>query len=616
MDLWEYVDFVEYAEYDITGYESKEVMNEYGSSALHVFQAIALPFLPIDQEDSKLILFWKILCCIAYFHYDRIPRFALEQSCHILREGKEKKYRLENKIDTGNLILKLSDYNICLKKDKNYITFHEIVLNAFRLTPYSTLTYEFKPLNEAIKIMSILVSKDMRKKEHSTKMYKLRRHVQTLLAHVEQKKQILEFSEDAILLKALISHLHETAGAIMLNESNLFLEEANQHFESALSHIWPEVGKDLQVEFLRKDRDREKLVNKILKLSKSKASNLPDDFTVKYTSKLDVSFEEEELEFLKSKCVSKIGFTDVEKSIKEKRSSETIVRKLLECGLLIPEEKYRNIFYAERFAFILHSWSRLVLYGDSEQVKELGEWCNNLSNLSNRVSVKCNELYGVSLLAEHLSKFGGLIPISLKLKKSKNELKKSLQICKKALCSPKGNDMYENAMLKEVNGPSHNMTRISLLRYIVRINARLHEGASPEDVKKADKMCEDLLKLSEKHVETISACIMCFIYCAKYYAAKGEFNEAMKCFDKYFIMESERNPRFNTRCWAIYNYAKAVQAQQRHQSGKKVGEKCPSLFDHKQQAAKRCHEVLESKDVMNKTLQTEIKKLKVHFQSI
>ena len=164
------------------------------------------------------------MCCISYFHYDRIPRFALEQCCHILREEKVKKPQIRNRIEISNLIIKLVEHGICTETEKGEITFHEIVFNAFRLNKHSD---DFKPLEKAIETMSNLVSKDMWKKEHSGKMYKLRRHLQSLLYHIEKNKQALEDSEDSFLLKALTSHLHETAAAIMLNESFLFWKKAD-----------------------------------------------------------------------------------------------------------------------------------------------------------------------------------------------------------------------------------------------------------------------------------------------------------------------------------------------------------------------------------------------------
>ena len=586
----DYIDLVQDVEYDIINEERKETVKEYGDSAEHVFQALVMPFVPNDNDDTTAVLPWKIICCISYLHYDRIPRSVLEQCCHILREGKVKKPLIKNRVEVGALISKLMEHNMCTETDEHEITFHEVVLNAFRLNKHSVLKDKFKPLEKAIEIMSGLVSKDMRKKGHSIKMYKLRRHLQSLLEHIEKDEHIFKSSKDALLLNALTSHLCETAAAIMLNESPLFWKQADLHFKKSLHHIWPEMSKYTQTGLQKCTKNKDEIAQDILKHSESKASQLPTDFTVKYASKLEFCFEQDELDFLESRSSCRESFADVKKSLKDKGCTEIMVRKLQRCELFLSDDKYRPIFYAERFAFILHSWSRLVLYGDSEEVKEVGEKCILMSDLSNKVSVACKKLHNVSLLAEPLSKTGGWIPILLKLKRSSEELKDALKACKDAMQNHEVDDMYENGMLKEVYGPSHKNIRIQLLRYIVRINARLHKGATPEFVAEADEHCFELIELSIKNARELSSCLMCLVYCAKYFGAKGDFVKALRCFDKYFKLEPECNPRFNVRSWATFNYVRAVNAH----------ENCP--FEHKQKASEKCNEVLQSKDVMTRSL--------------
>jgi len=215
--------------------------------------------------------------------------------------------------------------------------------------------------------------------------------------------------------------------------------------------------------------------------------------------------------------------------------TESLVHKLQNCGLFLTNKSYLPIFYAERFAFILHSSSPLLLFGNANQAKEVGEKCNLTSKLSSKVSMECRKVCGISLLSEHLSKTGGWIPIALKRKESMKELKKALDACEETLndqCYM--NDMFENGMLKEVYGPSHKATSITLPGYIVRINAKMHKKATPEIVDMADEKCKELLKLSKEHTKEICTCIMSFVYCAKYYAAKDEFVKAFECFQEFF----------------------------------------------------------------------------------
>lgn len=115
------------------------------------------------------------------------------------------------------------------------ITFHEVVINAFRFNRYHTVfDTQFNPLKEAIEVMSGLVSKDMRQKHHSLQMYKLLRHLQCLLSHVERDEALLYDDQDGLMLKTLTSHLYETAAAIMLMESAaLFSNESERYFKKA-----------------------------------------------------------------------------------------------------------------------------------------------------------------------------------------------------------------------------------------------------------------------------------------------------------------------------------------------------------------------------------------------
>jgi len=599
-----YLDLVQDIEYDIIN-EEKKIAEEYGESAQHVFPAIVLPFVPNDKDDTTAVLPWKILCCISYFNYDRIPLSALEQCCHILRDVKVKKPHIKNRVEVGSLISKLVEHNMCTETDEGELTFHEVVINAFRLNKHSVLTEDFMPLKKATEIMCSLVSKDMRKKGHSTRMHKLLRHIQTLLGHLENNKYIFEEVKDSILLKALTSHLHETTAAILLyeNESPLFRKEAGQHFEKALTQIWPEISRYSHSQLLKCEKSEEEIAKDVLKSSKEKALNLPTDFTTMYASKLEFCIDEEELEFLKKRSASEACFASVKNLLEEKGCTKTQVRKLQDCGLFLPDDKYRPIFYAERFAFILHSWSRLVLYGDPEEVKEMGEKCIRMSNLSYRVSIECKKRYNVSLLAEHLSRTGGWVPIVLKLKRSPEDLEKALTTCKGAMDKPATNDMYENGMLKEVFGPSHCASRILLLRYIVRISARLYKGSAPEFVTEADKMCQQLVELSVKHAKKISSCLMNLIYCAKYYAAKEKFDKAFDCFQKYFDLNEDCNPRFNLHCWATFNYARAVNADK----------SVPS--DQRADAAAKCCKALKRNDVMNRSLKKELNRCLKQLQT-
>ena len=565
IDYKDYLNLVEVGDYDIINEERQEIMKEYGDAAEHVFQALVMPFLPNNEDDTTVVLPWKIMRCISYFHYDRIPRSVLEQCCHILREEKVKKPQIKNRVEVGALISKLMEHNMCTETDENEITFHEVVLNAFRLFKHSSLAENFKPLEKAIQVMCGLVSKDMRKKDHARKMHMLRRHLQSVLAYIEKDEQVFNDAKDPLLLKALTSHLYETTAAIMLNDkAHLCWKEAEQYFEKSLNLIWPATNKYTNLVPLEDLKDVEKIAQGILKESESEANQLPDNFAAKYASKLRLCFDEQEFEFLEKQLASGTCLTEVKKILEEKVPGD-LIKELQNCCLFLSDDKYHSVFYAERFASILHTWSRLVLYGDSKEVEEVGEKCIHMSILSNWVSKECRKMFDVPLLTEHLSKTGGWVPLVLKLKMSDGDLKEALNICKSAMDEEHTDNtdsgMYENGKLKEVHGPLHDSGRISLLRYIVRINTELLKQASPDlelDLSEADKSCSKLMDLSVNHAKTITSCLMCLIYCAKYYLARGELDRAWKCFKKYFDLERDSKPRTIVRWWAILNLNKFI----------------------------------------------------------
>ena len=591
----DYLELLQDIEYDIIR-DEEEITKEFGDSAKHIFQAIVLPFIPLDEYDNTACLHWKILSCLSYFNYDRIPWLAVEYCCNLLCENKVKKKNLWNKAEVGRLVTKLRDHDMCSETDEKEITFHEVVSNAFRLNHHSALSNSFSPLKKAIEIMSGLVSKDMRKKLHSNQMYQLRRHIQTLLNLIKNDKEIMQ--DENILLKALTSHLYETAAAIMLNESPpLFLELSGKFFDKALNLVWDNVE---QLKYKGEEFDPPILAKKIVAKSQRKGSMLPEHFTIDYASKLKMCFNDEEIGFLKSKSENMHYFKEVEKLIKSKKSNKLLLEEMQKCKLFLLNKDYAQIFYAERVASILHSYSRLVLYTDLNEACQYDKKCIWMSRLSNCIAAECRTACNVSLLVEHLSQTGGMIPIVLKLKKKSfyNNVT-ALEFCKRILLTKTKNTvMYENGMLKEVFGPSKLITRLMLLKSITRVNARLLQSADYKvDVLDADKNCNDLFELSAENWEEISSCTLCFIYCAKYYAARNNFEQAVKCFVKFFKITSEKSfkERFNVLCWAVYNYARCIQ--------------CFAAQDHFQNAAKKCGFVLNCQGIMSKDLREKLKSL-------
>ena len=571
-----YLMLVDDYSYDILLHEKEAIEMEYGESAEHVFQAIVMPFFPGDGTSTG-VLFWKVLRCISFFHYDRIPRFLLDHCCHVVRENKIKNPELRNEADVGMLIKKLSEYGMCTKTPDGAVTFHEVVLNAFRLKQQQSLL-DFNPLKKAIESICGLVSLDLRRQENSSRMYKLRPHLETLLKHVEKNMDMLESDEDFLLVQAVTSHLYQIVAAVLLSES--YGEESDAMFRKSFEKIWPEM-KEVT---LPQSKASDEIALEVVQKSEAKAQHLPKDFIVQYSSWIVLShFEKDELTFLRSE--SKKNCEEIEKLLKSMGSKRALVEELRECQLFLPDNIYLPIFYAERFASIMHSWSRHFLFSECDQAMKKCLWLNSLSNA---ISTCVTASSGISLLTEWLSQIAGLIPLLLKLKDEPNSLKRAQELCQDMIKNHELK-MYENGLIKKVFSPP-TLTRISLLRYMVRINARLVKSSDNSFLLGADETCEQLFQLATENINSSNS-LAYVIYCGKYYAAKRDFVRALTCFKKFFELSSMPNlkPRFYIECWAVYNYSRTVC--------------CESSTQEKEDAVRKCKDVLDS----NKFIQDDLK---------
>ena len=593
-DYTDYLKDLKEREDKIISEEREKIKKEFGDSAEHVFSAVTLPFLPAESDDLMTCLHWKILKCLSYFNYDRIPRFAVEHCFNlIISESQIKRTKRDIEKEVGKLTTKLLEHSMCSETDEKEITFHEVVSHAFRSNSHSIESKPFNPLYKAIEIMSGLISKDMFMKERSHQMFKLRRHAQTILEHFENQRE-----DNSVMLKALASHLYDTTGAIMVNESPaLFLKKSEEYFDKALDLI------SFNQENLKyKGQEFEpNLADNIVKESQEKGKTLDDDFTIDYAAKL--CFDKDEIKSLKSKSSSQDCFKKVEELIESTQSKKSILVEMRKCNLFLPERSYVKIFYAERIASILHSYSRIVLYSDLDE-GNLYDKCIWMTKLSNQIAENCKTKCDVPLLVEHLSKIGGLIPIILKVNKSSiDDNIKVLEFSKDALLAvDETSRCYENGMLKEVYGPSFNWTQIRLLRYITKANTRLLKlDENKMKVKDADSCCNKLFNLSIKFCEKMSICTRCFIYCAKYYAARKNFKESMKCFDTFFEKVSDKP--FYIYCWAVYNYVRAIEVCTRDDLWKDVAQEREICLND---ALNKSNEILNSKKAMSKHLKEKL----------
>ena len=583
-----YRDYLKLAEdygYDILLEEKDAILKEYGESAEHIFLAVVMPFMPKEESTSSanLDLDWQILCCISNFHYDRLPKFLVEACFSVIRKQKVKHPDLKSKADAGIFVGKLVDYGMCTKSENGqFITFHEVVLNAFRFKAQST--QNFNLLEKAMEAMCNLVSIDMREKEHFDKMCILRPHLQALLLQVKTNEKELEKVMNVSLLKTTTSHLYEIAGAALLEETRS--EESENMFKESLKTIWPTL---LEV-ICHKDQSTDELAQIIFDESQVKSEELPSDFIPRYASWIKLShFDETKHNFLRSR--NKGSYEKVKALVKQCNFKELVI-ELQKCELFLSDESFRPIFYAERAASILHRWSRYFLTGTNGHQTEIEKGLR-LSLLSNAVSIRVRERTGVPLMMEWLSYTTGMIPLLMKQKNKPESLSKARDVCKTMLDN-QNLIVYENGLLARLFYPPE-VTQMYLLRRLVQINARLirgsHMAKDEKFLQEAEEQCEELDDLANDR--TRSLCGKAFVVCGKYYGATKDYSKAIHCFNKYFELSTmpDLKQEFHTKCWAVYNYARAVC--------------CYSSSDAKLDAIERCKKVLST----NKVISTDMKRL-------
>ena len=578
-----YLLLAEDKDYDILSDEKEAIRWEYGASQAveHVFQAIVMLFDPDtnSEGDTTQILHWKLLCCISYFHYNQIPRFLLERCCDCIRKKSVKCPEERNRSDVGELLCKLVARGMCTKQKNDAITFHEVVLNAFRLKQQPVPS--FNPLKKAMETICSLLSLDLRRKENYSRMQNLQKHLQALLEHIENNQKVILKDDDFPSLNAVISLLYQVLAVLFINEYKL--EKSNEMYQKSFNQIWSEKKDAISPV---QNKSLEEIAEEIIRASEDKAQLLPKCFLFKYISWINIGhFGKDEIEFLKSE--SKGDFAEVENILNVFDSKMFVIKKLKECKLFLPDDVYLPIFFAERFASIMHGWSRNYLYSDRDQAVENGLW---MSSLSKAVSVGVKASSGIPLLTEWLSQIGGQVPLLLTPKKKLKSLQVALLLCHEMI-KDENLIMFENGLIQKAFNPP-GLTRISLFRYIVRINTRLLNSSSDQSfLLQADKQCEQLIKLIEECKDDSSNCIAYMTLCGKYYAARKKFHSAVECFRKFYQFSAEL--KFDVECSAAYNYAKAV--------------RCASSTQDREDAIKKIEIVLESNKVIKDDLKRRLK---------
>ena len=578
----DYLKIISSNEAEVKEYESENMFKEYGESGAHVFQAIVMPFKPSDDLNCRNSLHWKVLSCLSYFHHDCIPRFLMERCCYILLDDPHQKTMPHLvKAYAGQLISELHEYGMCMESSNNDISIHEVILNAFRFHHHADKDAKLYYMKMSVEILCSLVSKDLRKKNFASKLFKLQPHIQRLLSHIEPVENIFEAEKDLLLIKVLLSHLCEVIAVIIYGKFPTLSKESEKYFRKALSLLWEESDKLIDSDTNISVEDQAKL---IVEQSISKGLFLPPNFIVDYASKLYFCFEETEFEFLKS--LNQTNFEAIEKVFRKHDSKKKLIKTFQKFGYFLSNEIYSKIFYADRLSSILHSWSRTVLFAEMGKVTD--EKCLRTSTLSKDVAVQCSLTHGVHLLTEWLQTIGVLIPVWIKQKRNPDSLNKALSLCHSALSTTDQMRMYEYGMIKETSDHSRPFSRILILRNIVHAYTRANRLALDVDFAVGEKLCGELFQLVSDNALEYANSPNCLVYCAKYYASRGRFEKSMECFQKFFTLSSvgENKRRFKRYCWAVYNYARATLRQSNPPPGKR------------EEAIKKVQLVLQTNEVM------------------
>ncbi|CAK8692578.1 unnamed protein product [Clavelina lepadiformis] len=579
-----------------------------------VLEAITLLY-PINRRSEKdAVLAWKVLSCLSYLHHDCIPKFVVERFCQELRDdagrfSTNRDVEVFNKLEAGNIIRSLLDQGLCNQNDENEITFHNIVMQAIHREQMNRPGEEdFDPLKEAACIIAGFVTGDYRVQSVKSNMCKLLPHGKVLLQNLEIKKDKYNGAE-ALMMSMIMSHLYEIFGSIWLAPSDRSFHKStcDTYFKRAIIQIW--THKDAQYSLTSDSYTGslavDEIANFVVDECEEEAISLPADFVQKYEACVLIP-DDAKLNFLKDK-LSQNTQQFVKNCLTSLTANFQLVAKLRDDSVFLSESKHRKIFFAERLASILHSWSLVYIYTDEHTLESWKQY-NWRSEMATAICRKCREKHGVRLLTEHITTTSWSIPSTLKAKKkSCQDLLRLKEMCEKQLdkkCEEHYLDMYNHGLLSEFYGPWKIYKQISMQTFLVRIYARILGGQEKDQQIKqlADKQCSDLVKMTKEKLSQLSYAPARLIYCAKYYAATKQFPEALECYKLYFDAANtdDQTPKDP---WAVCNYARTVY------HGK--------ISSKKDDAIKQCENVLNSNvifpGILHAKLKDVLKKLNENF---
>nr|XP_002129840.2 uncharacterized protein LOC100182781 [Ciona intestinalis] len=373
----EYIDIVENDE--VSAYEdvSELLIEEYGSSAKDMFQAIIMPFRPESPDNAKELQTWKVMTCLSYLHFTCVPRFVVERFCQYFRTSQVSNIRNKNTTEAGLIINKVKTHELCVLEngeDKD-MTFHEVVFHAFRVAKQPEWIEDFNPVKCAIEVIASVSSKDMRGQVYAKQTLKLLPHLLRLLEHTQKVDVQIPSDKE---FKLLLSHIYEVFGGVGCTKSHEYKYICEEFLGKAFEIVY-EVALGQKVsfrEFLGRSQteDIDACARDLVQQCANAGLQLPQGFIDKYECKVFVFRPESDgFKYLKDICRPDQlqTFEKVEKALKKKPSTTVdILQMLRDCGVCLEEKEYAKIFFTERLASILHSLSRMGIYHDHMPVRK------------------------------------------------------------------------------------------------------------------------------------------------------------------------------------------------------------------------------------------------------
>lgn len=446
-------------------------------------------------------------------------------------------------------------------------------------------------LKKAAWSIASLVSKDLRKRGSLRWMRSMEPHLKSVSNHFET----CDLNVEDFLSKMISIHLLEVLG---VTTSAYILEKAEQNLQVCACKIWDEVAKrtscDIKLEFFTNKQPvpvhdhAPQIIKACIDAGKDLLQSGVD--ISEYAATV-LQVKEEDVEFYKPFIPDKDLFNNLQKVAQNSMTiSSELISKFREKSrhVFLSRTDYYQTFFIDRMVSILHSLSRVVLYDDkafTEQRREKFLWT---ADLVKALCVESETVTGVKLL------FVKLIPavqknIRLKRMSSMSEsqrkrvLQESLRIAELEIngSSLETERVYENGLLKCSSKTSFD--DIENMRFYVRTCTKLWKLCNAEEREvfreACEKLCDLLIKKATDILGVWSRSINSIVHCGKFFAAKGEYERAIKLFSEVITHIGTKKSKSKTFLWVSYNYARSAN--------------CTNLQEYKQQATQLCNKALQ-----------------------